>query len=278
MGHRYLLGSFSNPLSKGSSYDMTLRIIRPNLPIERLWAYKQGKDLQKKTRDVADKIAQGTTAYNDYPLLSSKLYRLPKYTEFTPVFNNPKLQIDKSEPLGKLPPKDAGTGYGNSFTVDSHRYFVDLNGVQRKFSNWYCAVHGSKVMYAIMYMKPVKDIGPNPTNNYKVAVRMTFPGPRAKLGVAKVETYYLGPNYNLSFNVAGYFICHPDFWKKLDRQDIISRDFQLGPYWLSTDNIIQPNEPKATYTEFNLNGIAQDEFTDTNGGSYFLPWLKSPAW
>lgn len=278
MGNRYLLGSFSNPLSKGSSYDMTLRIIRPNLPIERLWAYKHGTGLQKKTRIDADKIAQGLIAYNDYPLLSSKLYRLPKYTEFTPVFNNPKLQLDKGEKLGKLDPFDAGTGYGNSFTVDSHRYFVDLNGVQRKFSNWYCAEKNSKVMYAIMYMKPVSNIDPNPTNNYKVAVRMTFPGPRAKLGVAKVETYYLGPNYNLSFNVAGYFICHPDFWKKLDRQDIISRDFQLGPYWLSTDNIIQPNEPKATYTEFNLNGIAQDEFTDTNGGSYFLPWLKSPAW
>lgn len=280
MGNRYLLGSFSNELSKGSSYDMTLRIIRPNLPIERLWAYRYGNKLQKKTRDDADKIAQGQTVDNkNYPLLSSKLYRLPKYTEFTPVFNNPKLQLDKGEKLGKLDPFDAGTGYGNSFTVDSHRYFVDLNGVQRKFSNWYCAEKNSKVMYAIMYMKPVKDIDPNPTNNYKVAVRMTFPGPQAKLGVAKVETYYLGPNYNLSFKVAGYFICHPDFWKKLDRQDIISREFQLGSYWLSNDNtILLPNEPKSTYTDFNLDGIAQNEHTETNGLSYFLPWLKSPAW
>ena len=189
------------------------------------------------------------------------------------------MQLDKGEKLGKLDPFDAGTGYGNSFTVDSHRYFVDLNGVQRKFSNWYCAEKNSKVMYAIMYMKPVKDIDPNPTNNYKVAVRMTFPGPQAKLGVAKVETYYLGPNYNLSFNVAGYFICHPDFWKKLNPQDIISRDFQLGSYWLSTDNtILLPNEPKSTYTDFNLDGIAQNLQTGTAGGKYFLPWLKSPAW
>lgn len=280
MGNRYLLGSFSNELSKGSSYDMTLRIIRPNLPIERLWAYRYGNRLQKKTRTEADRIAQGQTVDNkNYPLLSSKLYRLPKYTEFTPVFNNPKLQLDKGEKLGKLDPFDAGTGYGNSFTVDSHRYFVDLNGVQRKFSNWYCAEKNSKVMYAIMYMKPVKDIDPNPTNNYKVAVRMTFPGPQAKLGVAKVETYYLGPNYNLSFNVAGYFICHPDFWKKLNPQDIISRDFQLGSYWLSTDNtILLPNEPKSTYTDFNLDGIAQNLQTGTAGGKYFLPWLKSPAW
>lgn len=280
MGNRYLLGSFSNELSKGSSYDMTLRIIRPNLPIERLWAYRYGNKLQKKTRDDADKIAQGQTVDNiNYPLLSSKLYRLPKYTEFTPVFNNPKLQLNKGTKLGGLDPTSIGTGYGNSFTVDSHRNFVDLNGKQRKFSNWYCAEKHSKVMYAIMYMKPVGNVDPNPTNNYKVAVRMTFPGPQAKLGVAKVETYYLGPNYNLSFKVAGYFICHPDFWKKLDRQDIISREFQLGSYWLSNDNtILLPNEPKSTYTDFNLDGIAQNEHTETNGLSYFLPWLKSPAW
>lgn len=279
MGHRYLLGSFSNPLSKGSSYDMTLRIIRPNLPIERLWAYKQGKELQNKTRKDADKIAKGETVDNNYPLLSSKLYRLPKYTEFTPVFNNPKSQLQTNKELGGLRRFKIGDGYGFSLTVDSHRNFVDLNGKQRKFSNWYCAVQDSKVMYAIMYMKPVKDIDPNPTNNYKVAVRMTFPSPDAKSGVAKVETYYLGPNYNLSFNVAGYYLCHEEFWKKLDRQDIISREFQLGYYWLTTDNIIDPeHEPKATYTEFKLDGSAQPEYTKTNGTSYFLPWLNSPAW
>ena len=107
---------------------------------------------------------------------------------------------------------------------------------------------------------------------------MTFPSADAKSGVAKVETYYLGPNYNLSFNVAGYFICHPDFWKKLNPQDIISRDFQLGSYWLSTDNIIQDNEPKSTYTDFHLSGSARPEFADKSGWRYFLPWLKSPAW
>lgn len=278
MGNRYLLGSFSNALSKGSSYDMTLRIIRPNLPIERLWAYRYGTWQQKKTRDVADEIAQGQTVYNGYPLLDSKLYRLPKYTEFTPVFNNPKSQIENAQKLGKLDPYDAGKGYGFSFTADSHRNFVDLNGVQRKFSNWYCAVHGSKVMYAIMYMKPVQNIDPHPTNNYKVAVRMTFPSADAKSGVAKVETYYLGPNYNLSINVAGYYLCHEDFWKKLDPQDIISRQFQLGPYWLTTDNIIQSNEPKSTYTDFHLSGKARPDFTATDGTKYFLPWLKSPAW
>ena len=279
MGNRYLLGSFSDELSKGSSYDMTLRIIRPNLPIERLWAYRYGKYLQKKTRTEADRIAQGQTVDNtNYPFLSSKLYRLPKYTEFTPVFNNPKLQLDNGTKLGEMNPIFIGTGYGYGLTADSHRYFVDLNGVQRKFSNWYSAEKGSKVMYAIMYMKPVTGGDPNPTNNYKVAVRMTFPAAQARSGVVRVETYYLGSNYNLSFNVAGYFICHPDFWKKLDGQDIILREFQLGSYWLSNGNIIQGNEPRSTYTDFNLTGVAQNPQTGTSGWSYFLPWLRKPAW
>lgn len=33
---------------------------------------------------------------------------------------------------------------------------------------------------------------PKPTNNYKVAVRMTLPSPQATSGEIKVEEYYLG--------------------------------------------------------------------------------------
>ena len=281
MRNRYLLASFSDELKKGSSYDVTLRIVRPTLPIERLWAYRQadGLAMEKWSRANAEKIAEGTMSRGNYPNLDSHLYRLPKYSEFTAIFNNPKLQLENNKPLGGVSPFNAGAGYGLSLTTGSHRDFVDLNGKQRKFDNWFCSVHGSNIMYGIMYMKPVDNREAKPTNNYKVAVRMTFPSSQATSGNVKVETYYLGPNYNLSFNVAGYYMCHEEFWKRLNQDDIIVRTFKLDFYWLANKDIIdRDHEPVSLYTKINLDGVAQGLKMDSGGKSYFLPWLKSPAW
>ncbi len=281
MRNRYLLASFSDNLKKGSSYDVTLRIVRPTLPIERLWAYRQadGLAMEKLSRVDAEKVAEGTKSRGNYPNLDSHLYRLPKYSEFTAIFNNPKLQLENNKPLGGVSPFNAGAGYGLSLTTGSHRDFVDLNGVQRKFDNWFCSVHGSNVMYGIMYMKPVDNREAKPTNNYKVAVRVTFPSSQATSGNVKVETYYLGPNYNLSFNVAGYYMCHEEFWKRLNQEDIIVRTFKLDFYWLANKDIIdRDHEPVSLYTKINLDGVAQGLKMDSGGKSYFLPWLKSPAW
>ncbi|EGW48755.1 hypothetical protein HMPREF0666_00165 [Prevotella sp. C561] len=281
MGNRYLLASFSDGLAKGSSYGVTLRIVRPTLPIERLWAYRQadGLAMEKLSRVDAEKVAEGTKSRGNYPNLDSHLYRLPKYSEFTAIFNNPKLQLENNKPLGGVSPFNAGAGYGLSLTTGSHRDFVDLNGKQRKFDNWFCSVHGSNVMYGIMYMKPVDNREAKPTNNYKVAVRVTFPSSQATSGNVKVETYYLGPNYNLSFNVAGYYMCHEEFWKRLNQEDIIVRTFKLDFYWLANKDIIdRDHEPVSLYTKINLDGVAQGLKMDSGGKSYFLPWLKSPAW
>ena len=285
MRNRYLLASFSDDLKKGSSYDVTLRIVRPTLPIERLWAFRQGNDMQQKKRTEAEGIAEGTQIDNNYyPSLNSKLYRLPKYSEFIPIFNNPKVQLNQKQGLGGVPSYDIGNEYGYAITSDSHGDYVDINGQQRKFSNWFCTKPGYNVLYAIMYCKQFNGKDANGTNNYKVAVRMTFPDPEATSGEIKVETYYLGPNYNLSLAVAGYYMCHEEFWKRLDQKDIIVRTFQLGTYWLNTKNATNPHEKKSEYNDLSPNGITQDANTYPNlprfkrNTHYFLPWLKSPAW
>lgn len=282
MNNRYLLASFSNELKKGSSYDVTLRIVRPTLPIERLWAYRQadGLAMEKLTRANAEKVAEGTMSRGNYPNLNSHLYRLPKYSEFTAIFNNPKLQLGFKRKLGSVEAGDIGAEYGYALTSDSHHDFVDVNGQQRKFSNWYCSEESSNVMYAIMYCKQFNGKDPNGTNNYKVAVRMTFPSANATSGDVKVETYYLGPNYNLNLAaVAGYYMCHDEFWKRLDQRDIIVRTFKLDSYWLANKDIIDRDyEPVSLYTKINLDGVNQRLKMDSGGTSYFLPWLKSPAW
>ena len=133
----------------------------------------------------------------------------------------------------------------------------------------------------MMCFKPFGNRDANSTNNYKVAVRMTFPSPRATSGVAKVETYYLGPNYNLSLNVAGYYLCHDEFWKRLDSRDIITREFPLDIYWLNDKDIIDPiHEPKPLITKFTTDGVSQDKLTvgRRRPQYYFIPWLRKPAW
>ena len=280
MNNRYLLASFSDELKKGSSYDVTLRIVRPTLPIERLWAYRQGNAMQQKRRADAEGIAEGTQTDNYYPSLNSKLYRLPKYSEFIPIFNNPKVQLNKNQKLGPVQPSYIGKEYGYAISSNSHGDYVDINGQQRKFSNWFCTEQGNRVMYAIMYFKAFGGIDANGTNNYKVAVRMTFPTPEATSGEIKVETYYLGPNYNLSMNVAGYYMCHDEFWKRLSKDDIIVRTFQLGTYWLNTKNATNPYEKKSQYNDLSPNGVTQNANSTRNKfiKHYFIPWLKSPAW
>ena len=280
MGRRYLLGSFSDELKKGSSYNMTLRIIRPTLFIERLWAYRQGNELQKKREADAEQIAEGRRADNYYPSLNSGNYRLTKFSEFAPIFNNPKLQLDQGKGFYGNNAMNIGPEYGYILTTQNHLDFADLNGHQKKFDNWFCTLSGNQVIYGIMCFKPFGNRDANSTNNYKVAVRMTFPSPRATSGVAKVETYYLGPNYNLSINVAGYYLCHKEFWDRLDSRDIITREFLLDTYWQTTKYMIQSNEPRPRIYKFNLDGVAQPE-NPTIGRRpqyYFIPWLRKPAW
>ena len=109
---------------------------------------------------------------------------------------------------------------------------------------------------------------------------MTFPNAKARTGIATVDVYYLGPNYNIGRQNAGYYLAHEDFWKRLDAKDIIQRKFQLGNYWISDKNITHPYEPKYLYVDFTLDGISQqgDKYRVKTGASYFLPWLKNPAW
>ena len=282
MGNRYLLGSFYKELEKGTCYKMRLRIVRPMLPIERLWAYRQDEKMEKRNYNNAKGIAEGTKVdKTNYPALDSKLYRLPKYSEFIPIFNNPKLELDNGKGLGNMQPTYIGEGYGNCLTMGSHRLFVDINGKQNKLDNWFCSVKDSKVLYGMMYIKAYGDLDKFATNNYKVAVRMTFPDATAKEGVATIDVYYLGPNYNLSVNNAGYYFAHEDFWKRLNKEDIIQRKFQLGPHWLDYKDATHPQEPKAYYADFSLSGVAQGDNNKPGGivvSKFFLPWLRSPAW
>lgn len=299
MGNRYLLGSFSNNLAKGSCYRMRLRIIRPMLPIERLWAYRQGtkyigvsnKYMMKETnRGAAEKLAEGEmteTVDGGYPGLNNKKYRLPKFSELMPIFNNCTEQLKTKTPLGGLNSYPIASEYGYALAIQTFGNWVNINGKQRKFDNWFCLQNGSDVLYGIMYIKPFDKGGPT-TGNYKVTVKMTFSSPDKNGGVADIYVYYLGPNYNLSNAVSGYYCCHDQFWSKLKQantddptSDYIYRRFPYKVnYWLNDKDTHGSGESKSTMNEFSLSGNVPNMSNNSSGWKniYFLPWLREPSW
>ena len=295
MENRYLLGSFSNNLEKGSCYRMRLRIVRPMLPIERLWAYRQGTSrsgvprqymMKETSRGPAEQLAEGRmteTVDGGYPGLADKKYRLPKFSELIPIFNNCYQQLKDKTPIGGINSYSVNEEYGYALAIESFGKWVNINGKQRKFDNWFCLQKGSDVLYGIMYIKPFNGGSPT-TGNYKVAVKMTF----ATDGVADIYVYYLGPNYNLSNAVAGYYVSHEDFWSKLKKathddptSDYINRRFPYRVnYWLNDKDNIQAGEPKSTMNDFSLSGQTPNMSNNSSGWQniYFLPWLREPAW
>ena len=289
MENRYLLGSFREDLGKGNKFNLTLRIVRPMLPIERLWTNNQETDQGKKWEQEAKDIVNGNTNggksvkdfLNKYPLFKSGKYRLPKYSELMPVFHNCKNQLDTGAKIGGLNSYGIGDKYGYAISIITPGDYFALNDKQYKFDNWFCAERGKKVLYGIMNMKPYQPRGGDLTNNYRYAVRMTFEDPKEDKGVALIEVYYLGPNYNLSARTMGYHVCHPDFWSKLDTKDIIARKFRVGAnYWLNYEISHAGTETRSKYNKFTLNGESQGANTSTSKwqDGWVIPWLNDAAW
>ena len=111
---------------------------------------------------------------------------------------------------------------------------------------------------------------------------MSFKKAQSNEGTATIQMYYLGPNYNLSNAVAGYYCCHDQFWDKLSDRDIIERRFPLGgDYWLNDNpDLHQSGEIRSQFNKFSLDGVQQNANTNASWrkNCFFLPWLINPAW
>ena len=208
-------------------------------------------------------------------------YRLPKYSELMPIFHNCKKQLETGEEIGGLDSYSIGNEYGWAISISTLGDYFALNGNQYKFDNWFCAVRGSRVLYGIMNRQPAPARG-NTTGNYKYAVKMTFEDPKEDKGIARIQVYYLGPNYNLSLNTAGYYCCHESFWNKLDTKDIIDRRVRVGgDYWLNYDETHQLTKNVLNIIKLHsmlLYKMHMIVFSPWWKDGLFIPWLKEPAW
>ena len=300
-GSRYLLGSTGDALKKGRAYSMTLRLIRPMLPIERLYVHNS-TDLGFETTR-ANALSMPSSHMNS--ALKSK-YRLPYRTEISD-FLTVNYSTFKGLPGRAGGTSNWGTGYEKVASVvpSAKRTLLDAKPYSMyDMTNFFSfrSDGGKETLYGIMYIdpnpntqnyinkeggynKPGKPGGYERTNMYKVAVRITFPTNQKMT----IDTYYVGSN--LDINNQFYHMMHPSFWATLSDKDIVTRTL---PFNTANDNVLsywgegieQGYGNRDVATKGNpkripvlRNGASwEGNVDDTSGNAWTVYWLKERSW
>ena len=302
-GSRYLLGSTGDALKKGRAYSMALRLIRPMLPIERLYVHKSTELNFETTR--TDALNMPSDHMNS--ALKSK-YRLPYRTEISNFLtvNYSTLKGWSDKPNG-AETWSWGDGFSRMASVGgkhNRTLLAHKSGAMYDMVNYFNlrTDNGKETIYGIMYLgktvamhnytnkeggynKPTLAGGYGETYMYKVAVRITFPNNKQM----KLDTYYVGSN--LDINNQFYHLVHPSFWATLSDKDIISRTLPFNTadkepifYWgegieqkYGNSEIDPPGNPNRI--PILRNGASwEGNVNDTSGKAWTVYWLKERSW
>lgn len=302
-GSRYLLGSTGDALKKGRAYSMALRLIRPMLPIERLYVHKSTELNFETTR--TDALNMPSDHMNS--ALKSK-YRLPYRTEISNFLtvNYSTLKGWSDKPNG-AETWSWGDGFSRMASVGgkhNRTLLAHKSGAMYDMVNYFNlrTDNGKETIYGIMYLgktvamhnytnkeggynKPTLAGGYGETYMYKVAVRITFPNNKQM----KLDTYYVGSN--LDINNQFYHLVHPSFWATLSNKDIISRTLPFNTadkepifYWgegieqkYGNSEIDPPGNPNRI--PILRNGASwEGNVNDTSGKAWTVYWLKERSW
>ena len=297
LGSRYLLGSTGDAFRKGQSYYMKLRLIRPMLPIERLYVHNNSTDLGfYTTRREASNMPSSRIDSR-----WKSRYRLPYWTEIG-NFLTVNYSTFKGLPDKNGDPGSWGSGYEKVASVITNAKRVLLEPKPYgmfEMTNFlsFRSDGGKETLYGIMYIdpnthtqnyinkeggynKPGKPGGYERTNVYKVAVRITFPTNQKMT----IDTYYVGSN--LDINNQFYHLMHPSFWATLSSKEIITRTLPFNTkskdplyYWgegqaREFENVNPPSIPILR----NGAGYAGNEINSTRGSAWTVYWLKDRSW
>lgn len=296
-GSRYLLGSTGDALKKGRAYSMSLRLVRPMLPIERLYVHNSTELGFETTR--TDALNMPSSHMNSG--LKDK-YRLPYWTEISSFLTvNYSTFKDLSSRAGGT--TSWGDGYDKIATVVPNAKRVLL---EPKLHGMYDMVNyfswrtdgGQETIYGIMYLdpnvhtmnyrnkeggynKPGNPGGYERTNMYKIAVRITFPTNQKMT----IDTYYVGSN--LDINNQFYHLMHPSFWATLSDKDIITRTLPFNTanddalyYWgegLET-RFENKNPPRIPILRSGASLVDNSSTYQTDGKAWTVYWLKERSW
>lgn len=342
LGKKYIIASF-NDLASGTSNLLNLRTIRPMLPIEHIWprvGAQLGSNPQAtyaawfNSEGTKDGILNGsylpTNSFfgNGFGLPETNKYpdrwRIPYVNELATLIRNPigYLQNYSAPSNGLLESfsyKIPDTEFPREAGIDDN--LRSLSGhISAYYSRNNVANRAGGTMLSLRYGWYEPTSTPT-TKNYYVAIRFTWGlrnvYPTTTLAsdwyYAKIETAYLGPNFNPQDAIAGglprQFIMSDAWWKyNVDPDAIITRyipyDISGYYYWTqpfrarearnnqgvaSSDplyNVIyyllDPNGQEFTWTH-----ISNIPFTEVYGDnttrqkptqSFIIPWLAKPAW
>ena len=296
-GSHYLLGSTGDAIKKGRAYSMSLRLVRPMLPIERLYVHNSTELGFETTRADAENMPSS----HMNSALKSK-YRLPYWTEISSFLTvNYSTFKDLSSREGGT--RSWGTGYDKIATVvpNAKRVLLEpkLHGMYDMVNYFSWRTDGGKeTIYGIMYLdpnvntmnyrkkeggynKPGNPGGYERTNMYKIAVRITFPTNQKMT----IDTYYVGSN--LDINNQFYYLMHPSFWATLSDKDIITRTL---PFNTANDNALyywgegqeqrfeNKNPPRIPILRSGASLVDDNSTYQTDGKAWTVYWLKERSW
>ena len=296
-GSHYLLGSTGDAIKKGRAYSMSLRLVRPMLPIERLYVHNSTELGFETTR--TDALNMPSSHMNSG--LRDK-YRLPYWTEISSFLTvNYSTFKDLSSRAGGT--TSWGDGYDKIATVVPNAKRVLLEPKQHgmydmvNYFSWRTD-DGKETIYGIMYLdpnvhtmnyrnkeggynKPGNPGGYERTNMYKVAVRITFPTNQKM----QIDTYYVGSN--LDINNQFYHLMHPSFWATLSDKDIITRTL---PFNTANDNVLyywgegletkfeNKNPPRIPILRSGASLVDDNSTYKMDGNAWTVYWLKERSW
>ena len=312
LGTKYLLGSTGETLQAGRSYAMRLRIIRPMLPIERIYVHNSDNPGFLATRNEAESMPKERMSES----LKDK-YRLPRWSEIGPIVTINYTTLTSGEPSntfsligGKV------TDWGEEYRRVSHivaapqsvRLADSIHTLfdMRNIYNWTDGdrADNQKRIYGLSYVdpnyrrgnytpktggyvQPDKDSGNtwNRTNMYKCAVRIILSQDNQRVRIA---TYYLGPN--LDINNQFYYTMHDSFWTSIADPSgaVITRELPFNSasedilwYWGYKKDAI-PGEKTAGRIPVLRSGQtyqgATDEYNSGRDKAWTVYWLKARSW
>lgn len=308
LGKNYLLGSTGETMGNRKAYAINLRVIRPMLPIERIYIHQSTNPGFETTRDVAVNKSQG--------MLSSlkDKYRLPTWSELGPLLTlNYETLTGSPSAGGKV--RNWGRGYSRISSVIAAPGPVMLNTTGRKnvfdmvhYYNWsdgtdkdtqkrihgyvYLDTNFARYNYVGKdggYVQPGKDTQEgtwNHTNMYQCAVRFIYSQDQKRVRIA---TYYLGPNLDICNPY--YYTMHESFWTStaepsgavITRELPVSTDGDAKTIWYWGDGeltVAGAKNPKRIPVD-RSGGTYSEKYGETNqttGKAWTIYWLKDRSW
>lgn len=311
-GNKFLLGSTGETLEARNSYAMRLRIIRPMLPIERIYVHNSDNPGFLATR------AQAESMPTDHMSAAIKgKYRLPRWSEIGPLLTINYTTLTSGEKAntftltgGKV--VDWGEEYSRVSHIVAAPQSVRLADTghtlfdMRNIYNWsdgnragnqrriyglsYANTNFRRGNYTPKtggYVQPANDNGGtwNHSDMYKCAVRIILSQDNKRVRIA---TYYLGAN--LDINNQFYYTMHDSFWTSIADPSgaVITRELPFNGasedilwYWGYTKDAI-PGEKTAGRIPVLRSGQtyqgATDEYNNNRDQAWTVYWLKDRSW